>query len=282
MTADFEGSYERWLTEQLAQEESVRRRERLEEGLGHGTIEFLRQIWFPAVGNLDDLYAEWEVRDYHGGYRYIDLAYCPGGAKGAVEIQGYGSHARDLDTRRFKDLCWRHSLLGLGGWTLLPVAYLSIREEPERCRQLVLAFVGRFLSFDPVSDGLNWLEEETLRYARRLLAPFSAGELAAHLRVTDRHARAILHRLAACNSLVVTNDKQRYRTYRLAEWTFGGDPDAVRGAAADGSVPNKRNLRGGEQAGMEKARPKPAKPVKRAKHAKPGDSGSVKNSNGSR
>jgi len=216
MEAAFEQAYGQWLARQIDEESGIRRRELLGRGLGHGTIEFLRQVWFPAVGNLDDLHAEWEVRDYHGGYRYVDLAYRPDGAKGAIEIQGYGSHARDLDTRRFKDLCWRHSLLALDSWTLLPVAYLSIREEPERCRQLALAFVGRFLSFDPAGDGLSWLEEETLRYARRVLVPFGARELAAHLRVTDRHARLILRALAERKRIDVTNDKQRYRTYRLA------------------------------------------------------------------
>ncbi len=219
MAEKFEQAYGKWLDEQIEKEASVRRLELLKRGLGHGTVEFMRQIWFPAVGNLDDLHAEWEVRDYHGGYRYIDLAYRPDKAKGAIEIQGYGSHARDLDTRRFKDLCWRHSLLSLDGWTLLPVAYLSIVEEPERCRQLVLAFLGRFLSDDASSDGLSWLEEETIRYARRRLVPFGAVELARHLRVTDRHARSILGALVQGNRMMIASG-QRYRTYRLLdrEW----------------------------------------------------------------
>ena len=56
-----------------------RRRELLEKGLGHGTIEFLRCIWFPAIGNFNHLYPEWEVRDFNNGYRYLDLAYMPEG-----------------------------------------------------------------------------------------------------------------------------------------------------------------------------------------------------------
>lgn len=221
MEANFEQVYTEWLDGQIEAEESVRRLERLLQGLGHGTLEFLRQVWYPAVGNLDDLHAEWEVRDDHGGYRYIDLAYRPDGAKGAIEIQGYGSHARDLDTRRFKDLCWRHSLLGLDGWTLLPVAYLSIVEEPERCRQLVLAFVGRFLSYDVSAGGLTWLEEETIRYARRRFVPFGAAELARHLRVTDRHARSILSTLVEEDRMRIASGIHRYRTYRLLdrEWS---------------------------------------------------------------
>jgi hypothetical protein len=44
------------------------------------------------------------VRDFNQGYRYIDSAYMPGDVKGEIEIQGYGSHARGLDVKRFKDL----------------------------------------------------------------------------------------------------------------------------------------------------------------------------------
>lgn len=100
----FEQQYEEWLQEQIHAETSSIRLEFLNKGLGHGTIEFLRSIWFPAVGNFKSLYAEWEVRDFNNGYRYLDLAYMPGGAKGGIEIQGFGPHARDLDVRAVQRL----------------------------------------------------------------------------------------------------------------------------------------------------------------------------------
>lgn len=103
----FEQKYEEWLQANILQEKNHRRVELLEKGLGHGTVEYLRLVWFPSVGNFDHLYPEWEVRDFNNGYRYIDLAYLPSGAKGGIEIQGYSSHARDLDVKRFKDLCRR-------------------------------------------------------------------------------------------------------------------------------------------------------------------------------
>lgn len=73
---DFEQKLDEWLQGQLAQA-NARRRELLEKGLGHGTMVFLRTIWCPAVRNFDHLHAEWEVRDFHNGYRYVDLAYRP-------------------------------------------------------------------------------------------------------------------------------------------------------------------------------------------------------------
>ncbi len=211
----FEQKYEEWMQNQIENENNPRRRERLETGLGHGTVAFLRSIWFPAVGNFDHLYPEWEVRDFNNGYRYLDLAYMPGGAKGGIEIQGYGPHARDLDVRRFKDLCQRHCLLSLDGWTFLPVAYPSITDEPKQCQQLVLAFIGKFVSTD-VPSRLSWLEAETMRFARRLLRPIAPLELAEHLRISDRHARRILHRLVELDMLSVASGKERARTYRLS------------------------------------------------------------------
>lgn len=210
----FEQKYEEWLAKQITEEKGPRRREILKKGLGHGTIKFLQHIWFPVVGNFDHLYAEWEVRDFNNGYRYIDVAYLPGHAKGAFEIQGYKSHARDLDVSRFKDLCWRHSLLALDGWVFLPLAYLSFEDEPEQCRQLVLSFIGKFMSAE-VPIELSWLEAETIRYARRLLRPFAPNELADHLRVSTKHARHILHRLVEMNLLAIASGQARARTYKL-------------------------------------------------------------------
>jgi hypothetical protein len=210
----FEQKFEEWLEDQISREKNHRRREILEKGLGHGTVEFLRAVWFPTVGNFDHLYPEWEVRDFNNGYRYLDLAYMPGGVKGGIEIQGYGPHARDLDVRRFKDLCWRQSLLALDGWTFLPIAYLSIQDEPQRCQQLILAFIGKFISSHAESE-LSWLEAEMVRFARRLLRPVTPFEFANHLRISDRHTRRILHKLVNLQILVVASGKERARSYRL-------------------------------------------------------------------
>jgi hypothetical protein len=212
----FETKLEEWIAKQKAEEANPRRREFLNKELGHGTIEFLKLIWFPTIGNFEHLYAEWEVRDLHKGYRYLDLAYMPGGAKGCIEVHGYRSHARDIEVWRFKDLCLKQGLMGLDDWLFMPLAYLSIQEEPELCKQMVLSFVGKFVSM-PVASDLDWAEVETLRFARRLLRPFTWEQIAAHLRLSERHTRRILVQLVDMQYLVVVGGKQRYRAYQLAE-----------------------------------------------------------------
>ena len=216
----FEKLYEQWILDQMAQEVNPRRRELLEKAITdnesyYGTREFLRVIWLPAVGNFNHLFSEWEVRDMNNGYRYLDLAYLPGGnAKGCIEIQGYRSHARDIDVKRFKDLCNKQALLSLSDWLFVPIAYLSIKEEPEQVKQFTLSFIGKFIT-SAVPNDLGWAEAEALRLARRLPHPLTPKALAEHLRVSDRHARRVLHTLTERKLLTVASGQRRYRTYRL-------------------------------------------------------------------
>jgi hypothetical protein len=210
----FEQQLDEFLHKQIINEKNFRRRERLEKGLGFGETEFLRNAWFPAVGHFNDLYPEWEVRDFSNGYRYLDFAFRPEDSKGALEIQGYGSHARDIEAWRFKDLCMRHSHLALDGWLVMPIAYLSITESPKLCQQLILSFIWRFASL-PVPVELSWLESETLRFARRIFRPFTPLDLSSHLRISARYARIILHQLVDLNLLYVTSGQARNRTYQL-------------------------------------------------------------------
>jgi hypothetical protein len=213
----FDLVYEQWLAEQIRVESNPRRRELLGKGLNHSTEAFLRTIWFPAIGNFDFLYPEFEVRDMNNGCRYLDLAYLPGGgAKGCIEIQDYRTHARDVEAGRFKDLCLKQALLALDDWIFLPIAYLSIRDDPAVCKQLTLAFVGRFLS-SSVQPGLGWGQAEVLRFARRLARPFMPNELADHLQMSERQTRHLLHQLVEQGSLVVFSGNLRYRSYALRQ-----------------------------------------------------------------
>lgn len=211
----FQAAYEEWMHRQITEEKNPRRRERLNRGLGPGELTLLKNAWYPAIGHFDHLHAEWEVMDANHRYRYIDFAYLPGGhAKGAIEAMGYGPHARDMSIGQFKDQCVRHALLSLDDWIVLPMAFPALMDEPKFCRQLILAFVGKFQS-TALSTELNWLEAETERFARRLLRPFTPKELADHLRVSTKYARMILHRLVARNRLRIASGRLRHRTYML-------------------------------------------------------------------
>lgn len=74
---------EEWMTKQIAEELNPRRRELLKKGLGHGTLEFLKTIWYPTLGSLDHLYPEWEVRALNNSYPISILRICRQERKGA-------------------------------------------------------------------------------------------------------------------------------------------------------------------------------------------------------
>ncbi|MMZ66474.1 hypothetical protein D1872_289740 [compost metagenome] len=56
-----------------------------------------------------------------------------------------------------------------------------------------------------------------MRYARRLLRPFTPLELSLHLRLSERRTRDVLRSLLERNLLNVASGDLRYRTYKLAQ-----------------------------------------------------------------
>lgn len=65
MMSEFDDVYLEWLERQIDEETNPRRREFLQKGLSRGTTDFLRFIWYPTIGNFNDLYPEYEVRDFN-------------------------------------------------------------------------------------------------------------------------------------------------------------------------------------------------------------------------
>ena len=51
-TMKFEQAFEAFMAKQIAQETNNRRRERLERGLGHAEMEFLRSVWYATSWKL--------------------------------------------------------------------------------------------------------------------------------------------------------------------------------------------------------------------------------------
>jgi hypothetical protein len=62
---------------------------------------------------------------------------------------------------------------------------------------------------------LNWLECEILRYARRMVQPFTPDKIRKHLRISPNSARGLLHCLVEKQYLVVASGKERARTFTL-------------------------------------------------------------------
>jgi hypothetical protein len=78
----------------------------------------------------------------------------------------------------------------------------------------VLSFVGKLLA-NSVPPGLLWAEAETLRFACRLLRPFTPAELSNHISLSEHRTRVIVRKLIDRKLLEAASGKQRYRTFQL-------------------------------------------------------------------
>ncbi|WP_335926273.1 hypothetical protein [Paenibacillus lutimineralis] len=141
---------------------------------------------------------------------------CPLAPKAASKSMDIGL-TREILKHGGSEICARkQAYLVLDDWLFLPVAYLSIEEEPEVIQQMALSFVGKFVSLS-TSPSLSWIDEEALRFARRVIRPFRSEELALHLNRSDRQARRILDKLVKMEVLLIHNGQQRYCTYQLVK-----------------------------------------------------------------
>jgi len=207
-----EGTYEAWMNKQLRSSTGERKR-RLGEGLGHAEKLFAQTVWLPAVGHYEHLHAEYEVNDFRDGVRYIDHAYLRPPHKIAIELDGFGPHARDLDRRSFSDGLMRQNHLVLDGWLVLRFAYDDVKQHPRMCQQLLLQMLGRLYGGkDPYAD-LPLKLREIVRHVDCVAAPITPAVVCQLLGVANKHARALLKKLTTLGYLAPVGGKLRARKY---------------------------------------------------------------------
>ncbi|MFC5702545.1 DNA-binding response regulator [Cohnella faecalis] len=140
----FEAAYERMLHNALKTSGEERKRRLLKK---HSHLEklFLFNVWWPAMGNLDNLHPEYEIRDFKEGTRFLDYTYIPNSIFSlAIELDGFGPHWRDLSRWQFADNLMRQNHLLIDGWKLLRFAYDDVNEKPRICQQTLLMAMSKW------------------------------------------------------------------------------------------------------------------------------------------
>lgn len=189
---------------------------RLKEGHKHGEKLFLEQVWWPAVGNLEHLIPEYEVKDFKDGTRYLDFAYIRGLYRICFEIDGYGPHCRDVSRWQFADNLLRQNHMVMDGWKIFRFSYDDIVEKPRRCQQLVQQMLGRWFSGEDVSPAaLNMKEQAVLRLALYREQPLTPSDISRDLGVSLRTAWKLLQDLTSAKWLLPASGNVRIRSYRI-------------------------------------------------------------------
>ncbi|WP_342773073.1 DUF559 domain-containing protein [Paenibacillus flagellatus] len=124
----FEQAYQQWLLMHRKVRSGERKR-RLDEGHGHAEKRFAETVWWPAFETFDHFHPKYEISDFKDGTRFLDFAYLRGTVRICVEIDGYGSHQRDIDRRKFSDERTRQNHLVIDGWKVIRFSYDDVRKR---------------------------------------------------------------------------------------------------------------------------------------------------------
>jgi hypothetical protein len=213
---EFEKQYQNFITMHKG-ERSGENLRRLVEGHDHAERMFLEKVWFPAVGCFDFLVPEYEVHDFKDGVRYLDFAYLRPPHKICIEIDGYGSHMRDVNRWQFSDHLLRQNDLVSDDWKVYRFSYDDLKEKPRRCQQSLQQLMGKWYGSGlPEQEDLSLVERElvklTIKLHPKALTP---TEAMAHIRCSGRFTRILLHRLVARNLLLPAAGNKRIRSYRI-------------------------------------------------------------------
>jgi very-short-patch-repair endonuclease len=218
---DFQSAYEIWFQQQLKARKGESRR-RLEEGHAAGEKAFLEKVWWPAVGHFEGLSAEYELRDFKDGVRFLDFAYLCGSNKACFEVDGYGPHWRDISRRQFADQWLRQNHLVLDGWKVLRFAYDDVTDRPRHCQQMIQQLLGTASAGRRDGDGaraeFTSLEREILRFIRQQKdAHITAAIVSREFRVSKVTAYRVLKGLLEKNCLISSEPgRQRIHKYGLS------------------------------------------------------------------
>jgi hypothetical protein len=137
----FEEAYKMYMEKHTKGRRGERLR-RLKLGQGHTIKLFLEYVWWPAIGNFDDLHPEFEISDFKDGLRFIDFAFFIFAFRIAIEIDDYGTHIQKASRWQHSDHCLRQNHLVIDGWKVIRFTYDDIKDRPRMCMQIIQQLIG--------------------------------------------------------------------------------------------------------------------------------------------
>jgi len=226
MSPCFEEDYRSWLDRHIALSQGERRR-RIRHRHGFGEKLFLEHVWWPAVGHLDDLHPEYEFVDAEGNYGYMDYGYIRLPRPACIEIDGFGSHARDVDRNSFSRNLDRQNEIVLGNWNILRFSIDKLKENPFACQKHIRRMLDQWYGEDKSSLlALPLYQREIIRLASRSAAPITVAMACECLGKQKTFVYGQLDALVEKGWLVPATGSKRVRSYKLADSTSDFMPPA--------------------------------------------------------
>ncbi|WP_256759964.1 DNA-binding response regulator [Cohnella sp. WQ 127256] len=192
----FETSYTAWMDNQRKSSKGERKR-RLTEVSNHAEKMFISNVWWPSFGHFTSLHAEFEVKDFKDGWRYLDFAFITEGYRICIEIDSYGTHWRDVNRSQFADHLMRQNHLVIDGWIVLRFSFDDIMEKPRRCQQIIQQLLGKLSGSQPIQSIQTSSIEKTIyrlgcMIEQPLTPSLTSTTLGIHRKTAAKHLRSLV------------------------------------------------------------------------------------------
>jgi hypothetical protein len=213
----FDEAYKKYIEKHTKARRGERLR-RLKEGHCHAEKFFLEYVWWPAIGNFDDLHPEFEISDFKDGLRFIDFAFFIFAFQIAIEIDGYETHIQKASRSKHSDHCLRQNHLVIDGWKVIRFTYDDIKDRPRMCMQIIQQLIGKLSGTQIIQHNqMTAMEIEILSLCLRLKRSMTPVDVCALLNIENQTARKMLHKLTEKNLLIPGGaGKKRIKCYRCA------------------------------------------------------------------
>jgi hypothetical protein len=189
--------------------------------LGKSEQLFLEFVLGPALQyDFTGLSAEYPLKDFKGGDRFIDFVLIKEGMRIIYEIDGFTTHARDISPGEFDDHLRRQNELILSGWFILRFSTNQVERRAEYCQKQILQAIGHWWSLSHALDSkgaYSWAERKKriIQLALRNKGTIRAKEVEVEFGLVHRTALNWLNRLVKENAVTPIKPKERIVAYQL-------------------------------------------------------------------
>lgn len=222
----FDEAYEVWFQKHLSESTGERRRileeqrEKLQQDGEDSPVKLLlRNVWWPLFGNLDYLYPEYEVVDFLGRTRFLDIAYRPLPLLYNLEVDGYGPHLKDISRRGFSDERRRDSCLEILGWNIIRFSFDDVKLNARDCQHILQHWLGRWKNVsgkERLVTSLSILEREIVKFALSTNSVVSLSDVTMLGNVCDKTARKLMRVLVGKGVFrPLIENRKRIHLYKL-------------------------------------------------------------------
>ncbi|MBD2871316.1 hypothetical protein [Paenibacillus arenilitoris] len=212
----FEGMHQLFIEKHLSGR-SGERKGRLMRGHRYAEKLWLEQVWWPLLGNFDNLHPEYEVYDWNRKSVFLDFAYITPFGRFGIECDGFQTHVKDMDREKFSYSLNRDTFLTGLGWRMLHFSVDDIKHQPEVCRTLLQLALGPHLIRGVHAGTTSLIEKELLAFAWRLGRPVRSKDVCDEWRLDFRTAQKLLRALTDKGWLRPLAGGKTIRYYELKE-----------------------------------------------------------------